>query len=174
MKPGKEGRINMRVGQGYTIEDRSRAQYNQKRKSKAASKGRGKKSSMSDSLETEDESPTDVENVKTASLKDLFKVSITSSLPVTTIKSEVKRVLKGHGPLVKDYAGDFQFHSYSGRNEIVITVSVVRIPLLSLHGVRFKRTTGTKENYEFTLNTFLEELRLALKTKENWIHFNAI
>jgi hypothetical protein len=131
--------VNMRRGRGYTSVERPPSE---RRKYEAALQHRQRKVFMNDS--EGDELGTD-DDIKTASLKDLFKVSATPSLPVSAIKVEIWRALTKTFFDCYDITGRFHYSTVDG--EINIEVVIVKIPLVSLHGIQFKWAAGTKEGF---------------------------
>ncbi|KKY38779.1 putative camk camkl kin1 protein kinase [Diaporthe ampelina] len=122
-------------------------------------------------------------------LKGLFSVSTTSTRPVPEIRADIKRVLKQLGVDYSEIRGGFRcVHSPSidlkkvdppnspnqlpghrrrfsfglrgGNMVLEFEVFIVKVPMISLHGIQFKRMTGNTWQFKNMADQILRELRL--------------
>jgi hypothetical protein len=110
------------------------------------------------------ESSTDT---KPASLKSLFSVSTTSTKPVHAICADIIRVLNQSNVEFTEIRGGFHCRYVSsidaelGANLILeFDILVVKVPLLSLHGIQFKSRNGGTWLLKKLTDQILQELRL--------------
>jgi hypothetical protein len=125
--------------------------------------------------------PEDPDLAKPVYLKGIFSVSTTSTKPLPEIRAEIKRVLKLLGVDYTEIKGGFSCthapsiaeedrnHSYSHSHrgeqrvsdgEIRFEVVIVKVPIVSLHGVQFKRVGGNTWQYKTMAEQIVRELRL--------------
>ncbi|KXX74980.1 Protein kinase kin1 [Madurella mycetomatis] len=132
--------------------------------------------------------PEDPDLVKPVYLKGIFSVSTTSTKPLPEIRADIKRVLKMLGVDYTEIKGGFScLHAPSladsgdhrrddrypspqrvGRaseqrvadGEIRFEIVIVKVPIVSLHGVQFKRVGGNTWQYKAMAEQIVRELRL--------------
>ena len=127
----------------------------------------------------------DPDLMKPVFLKGIFSVSTTSTRPLPEIRSDIKRVLKqlgvdfteikggfscSHGPSIAAADAEGRRRERSDRgDELEPTVSggdisfeilIVKVPIVSLHGVQFKRLGGNTWQYKAMAEQIVKELRL--------------
>ncbi|OLL25575.1 Protein kinase kin1 [Neolecta irregularis DAH-3] len=132
--------------------------------------------------ESSSSSPQD--RVKPVFLKGLFSVATTSTKPPSEIHSNLIAVLKSLGVTYREIRGGFTcihrpsiipLSHPSSQEELFVSSSledviasggvsfevyIVKIPLLALHGVQFKRVGGDTWQYKNMAARILEELKL--------------
>ncbi|KAK4127305.1 Pkinase-domain-containing protein [Parathielavia appendiculata] len=129
--------------------------------------------------------PEDPDLAKPVYLKGIFSVSTTSTKPLPEIRADIKRVLKMLGVDYTEIKGGFscthapsiaeedRYFSTSGRGgsgggsdgrqgdgEIRFEIVIVKVPIVSLHGVQFKRVGGDTWQYKAMAEQIVRELRL--------------
>ncbi|AEO58958.1 hypothetical protein MYCTH_2306759 [Thermothelomyces thermophilus ATCC 42464] len=122
--------------------------------------------------------PEDPDLAKPVYLKGIFSVSTTSTKPLSEIRADIKRVLKMLGVDYTEIKGGFscthapsiaeeeRYHSPSrgeervADGEIRFEVLIVKVPIVSLHGVQFKRLGGDTWQYKATAEQIVRKLRL--------------
>ncbi|KAK3381473.1 kinase-like domain-containing protein [Podospora didyma] len=117
--------------------------------------------------------PKDPDLAKPVYLKGIFSVSTTSTRPLAEIRADIKRVLKMLGVDYTEIKGGFScVHSPSlvddnsqaertvADGEIRFEILIVKVPIVSLHGVQFKRVGGNTWNYKNMAEQIVKELRL--------------
>ncbi|KAL0469420.1 serine/threonine protein kinase [Neurospora intermedia] len=118
--------------------------------------------------------PEDPDLVKPVFLKGIFSVSTTSTKPLSEIRADIKRVLRVLGVEFNEIKGGFSCrHTPSinhaerqptvmteGGNEIEFEILIVKVPIVSLHGVQFKRLAGNTWQYKALAEQIVRELRL--------------
>ncbi|KAK0617419.1 kinase-like domain-containing protein [Immersiella caudata] len=120
--------------------------------------------------------PEDPDLVKPVYLKGIFSVSTTSTRPLPEIRADIKRVLKMLGVDFTEIKGGFSCsHSPSiaaepdrgdqleptvADAEIKFEILIVKVPIVSLHGVQFKRVGGNTWQYKAMAEQIVKELRL--------------
>ncbi|KAK4654783.1 Serine/threonine-protein kinase [Podospora pseudocomata] len=134
--------------------------------------------------------PEDPDLAKPVFLKGIFSVSTTSTKPLVEIRADIKRVLRALGVDYKEIKGGFRCaHSpsiaerqpqydrsrYSHQSsderrgggsrgmddgEIKFEILIVKVPIVSLHGVQFKRVGGDTWQYKAMAEHIVRELRL--------------
>ncbi|KAK0709607.1 kinase-like domain-containing protein [Lasiosphaeria miniovina] len=115
----------------------------------------------------------DPDLAKPVYLKGIFSVSTTSTKPLLEIRADIKRVLKQIGVDYTEIRGGFSCrHSPSladdpsqpeptvADGEIKFEILIVKVPIVSLHGVQFKRVAGNTWNYKTMAEQIVRELRL--------------
>lgn len=127
--------------------------------------------SNDDRLEHADSSSADL--AKPVFLRGIFSVSTTSTRPLPEIRADIKRVLKQldvdyteikggfsctHAPSVVDEPDSLEPTVPGG--EIQFEILVVKVPIVSLHGVQFKRVGGNTWQYKNMAEQVVKELRL--------------
>jgi len=111
-------------------------------------------------------------------LQGIFSVSTTSTKPLPEIRADIKRVLKMLGVDYTEIKGGFscthspsiaeeeRYHSSSrgeervADGEIRFEVFIVKVPIVSLHGVQFKRVGGDTWQYKAMAEQIVKKLRL--------------
>jgi len=129
--------------------------------------------------------PEDPDLAKPVYLKGIFSVSTTSTKPLPEIRADIKRVLKMLGVGFTEIKGGFSCthapsiaeedsHLLGGRHhaggqateprvadgEIRFEMVIVKVPIVSLHGVQFKRVGGNTWQYKAMAEQIVRELRL--------------
>ena len=126
--------------------------------------------------------PEDPDLAKPVYLKGIFSVSTTSTKPLPEIRADIKRVLKMLGVGFTEIKGGFSCthapsiaeedsHLLGGRHggqseprvadgEIRFEIVIVKVPIVSLHGVQFKRVGGNTWQYKAMAEQIVRELRL--------------
>lgn len=123
--------------------------------------------------------PEDPDLAKPVFLKGIFSVSTTSTKPLPEIRADIKRVLKVLGVNYTEIKGGFRcVHSpsiadpqeYPSRHrsqetrasdgEIKFEILLVKVPIVSLHGVQFKKMVGDTWQYKAMAEQIVKELRL--------------
>lgn len=127
--------------------------------------------------------PEDPDLAKPVYLKGIFSVSTTSTKPLPEIRADIKRVLKmlgvdyteirggfscTHSPSIAEDEKYYHRNSQSARGgddrvadgEIRFEVLIVKVPIVSLHGVQFKRLGGDTWQYKATAEQIVRKLRL--------------
>jgi hypothetical protein len=126
--------------------------------------------------------PEDPDLAKPVYLKGIFSVSTTSTKPLPEIRADIKRVLKTLGVDYTEIKGGFSCtHAPSiaeedrhlssagsgggggghpGDGEIRFEIVIVKVPIVSLHGVQFKRVGGNTWQYKAMAEQIVRELRL--------------
>ena len=124
--------------------------------------------------------PEDPDLAKPVYLKGIFSVSTTSTKPLPEIRADIKRVLKmlgvdyteikggfscSHAPSIADHSHSHGHHSNHGDSrvadgEIRFEIVIVKVPIVSLHGVQFKRVGGNTWQYKAMAEQIVKELRL--------------
>ncbi|KAL2136454.1 hypothetical protein VTI74DRAFT_3687 [Chaetomium olivicolor] len=127
--------------------------------------------------------PEDPDLVKPVYLKGIFSVSTTSTKPLPEIRADIKRVLKMLGVDYTEIKGGFSchhapsiapgpeelsrhysyYHPQAERlpdGEIRFEIVIVKVPIVSLHGVQFKRVGGDTWQYKAMAEQIVRELRL--------------
>lgn len=134
--------------------------------------------------------PEDPDLAKPVYLKGIFSVSTTSTKPLPLIRADIKRVLKLLGVNFTEIKGGFscshapslaegemflaggsgdryhhhQHHQQPGARvvdgEITFEILIVKVPIVSLHGVQFKRVGGNTWQYKAMAEQIVRELRL--------------
>ncbi|KAK1755670.1 protein kinase kin1 [Echria macrotheca] len=121
--------------------------------------------------------PEDPDLAKPVYLKGIFSVSTTSTRPLPEIRTDIKRVLKLLGVDYTEIRGGFSCsHSPSiaepetreqpgegpkvSNGEISFEILIVKVPIVSLHGVQFKRVGGNTWQYKAMAEQIVKELRL--------------
>lgn len=119
--------------------------------------------------------PEDPDLVKPVYLKGIFSVSTTSTRPLNEIRADIKRVLKTLGVDFTEIRGGFSCahapsiaeggdHELGGERvadgEIRFEILIVKVPIVSLHGVQFKRVGGDTWQYKAMAEQIVKELRL--------------
>ncbi|KAL2162125.1 hypothetical protein VTH06DRAFT_7910 [Thermothelomyces fergusii] len=122
--------------------------------------------------------PEDPDLAKPVYLKGIFSVSTTSTKPLPEIRADIKRVLKMLGVDYTEIRGGFSCtHAPSlaeeeryrapargddrvADGEIRFEVLIVKVPIVSLHGVQFKRLGGDTWQYKATAEQIVRKLRL--------------
>lgn len=120
----------------------------------------------------------DPDLAKPVYLKGIFSVSTTSTRPLPEIRADIKRVLKQLGVEYAEIKGGFSCrHAPSiaagpaaGRGdplelsvadgEIRFEIVIVKVPIVSLHGVQFKKVGGDTWQYKAMAEQIVKELRL--------------
>ncbi|AEO64221.1 uncharacterized protein THITE_47324 [Thermothielavioides terrestris NRRL 8126] len=118
--------------------------------------------------------PEDPDLAKPVYLKGIFSVSTTSTKPLPEIRADIKRVLKRlgvdyteikggfsclHAPSLAAAADDDSGHG-SGHGRHLFEIVIVKVPIVSLHGVQFKRVGGNTWQYKAMAEQIVRELRL--------------
>ncbi|KAF4624306.1 hypothetical protein G7Y89_g13867 [Cudoniella acicularis] len=98
-------------------------------------------------------------------LKGLFSTSTTSSKPVHTICVEIIRALYLFEVKFTEVRGGFTCHyvgdAYPPHEPIVkFDIFIIKVPLLLLHGIQFKRLAGGALQYKAIQDQILRELRI--------------
>ena len=134
--------------------------------------------------------PEDPDLAKPVYLKGIFSVSTTSTKPLPEIRADIKRVLKLLGVGYTEIKGGFSCshapsiaeedsHLLGGRHntgggsggggrqepgvpdgELRFEIVIVKVPIVSLHGVQFKRVGGNTWQYKAMAEQIVRELRL--------------
>ncbi|KAK3292626.1 kinase-like domain-containing protein [Chaetomium fimeti] len=124
--------------------------------------------------------PEDPDLAKPVYLKGIFSVSTTSTKPLPEIRADIKRVLKmlgvdyteikggfscSHAPSIADHSPSHGHHGHHGDSrvadgEIRFEIVIVKVPIVSLHGVQFKRVGGNTWQYKAMAEQIVKELRL--------------
>jgi len=119
--------------------------------------------------------PEDPDLMKPVYLKGIFSVSTTSTRPLPEIRGDIKRVLKllgvdyteirggfscSHSPSIAEPEGKGQFEPTVADAEIRFEILIVKVPIVSLHGVQFKRVGGNTWQYKAMAEQIVKELRL--------------
>jgi hypothetical protein len=132
--------------------------------------------------------PEDPDLAKPVYLKGIFSVSTTSTKPLPEIRADIKRVLKvlgvdyteikggfscTHAPSIADEDRYQGHHQHQGQGsgagsrvaaadggEIRFEMVIVKVPIVSLHGVQFKRVGGNTWQYKAMAEQIVRELRL--------------
>ncbi|KAK3316307.1 kinase-like domain-containing protein [Apodospora peruviana] len=117
--------------------------------------------------------PEDPDLAKPVYLKGIFSVSTTSTKPLPEIRSDIKRVLKQLGVDYNEIKGGFscahapsivedtsQLQPVAADGEIKFEILIVKVPIVSLHGVQFKRVGGNTWQYKAMAEQIVRELRL--------------
>jgi len=119
--------------------------------------------------------PEDPDLAKPVFLKGIFSVSTTSTKPLPEIRADIKRVLKLLGVDYAEIKGGFScFHAPSiaaepdgkelepmvAGGEIRFEIFIVKVPIVSLHGVQFKKVGGDTWQYKAMAEQIVRELRL--------------
>jgi hypothetical protein len=117
--------------------------------------------------------PEDPDLAKPVYLKGIFSVSTTSSRPLPEIRADIKRALKSLGVSYTEIKGGFSCsHSPSiaddpsqpertvADGEIKFEIVIVKVPIVSLHGVQFKRVKGNTWQFKALAEHIVKELRL--------------
>ncbi|KAK3303356.1 kinase-like domain-containing protein [Chaetomium strumarium] len=126
--------------------------------------------------------PEDPDLAKPVYLKGIFSVSTTSTKPLPEIRADIKRVLKmlgvdyteikggfscSHAPSLAEEERHPSYHSQSRRSEarvadgeIRFEIVIVKVPIVTLHGVQFKRVGGNTWQYKAMAEQIVRELRL--------------
>ncbi|CCC11117.1 unnamed protein product [Sordaria macrospora k-hell] len=118
--------------------------------------------------------PEDPDLAKPVFLKGIFSVSTTSTRPLPEIRGDIKRVLRVLGVDFTEIKGGFScLHTPSinhaerqptvmteGGNDIEFEILIVKVPIVSLHGVQFKRLAGNTWQYKALAEKIVRELRL--------------
>ncbi|KAJ4293864.1 Serine/threonine-protein kinase [Collariella sp. IMI 366227] len=125
----------------------------------------------------------DPDLMKPVYLKGIFSVSTTSTKPLPEIRADIKRVLKMLGVEYTEIKGGFSCHHapsiapgpeelgrhYSHHHsqaerlpdgEIRFEMVIVKVPIVTLHGVQFKRVGGDTWQYKAMAEQIVRELRL--------------
>ncbi|KAM7224049.1 protein kinase kin1 [Rhypophila decipiens] len=115
----------------------------------------------------------DPDLVKPVFLKGIFSVSTTSTKPLPEIRADIKRVLKQLGVDFTEIRGGFscahspsiieesrQLQPVTADGEIQFEILIVKVPIVSLHGVQFKRVGGSAWQYKAMAEQIVKELRL--------------
>jgi hypothetical protein len=120
----------------------------------------------------------DPDLAKPVYLKGIFSVSTTSTRPLPEIRADIKRVLKQLAVEYAEIKGGFSCrHAPSiatepaaGRGdplelsvadgEIRFEIVIVKVPIVSLHGVQFKKVGGDTWQYKAMAEQIVKELRL--------------
>ncbi|KAK3333861.1 kinase-like domain-containing protein [Cercophora scortea] len=115
----------------------------------------------------------DPDLVKPVYLKGIFSVSTTSTRPLSEIRADIKRVLKmlgvdyaeikggftcSHSPSIVENASALQPTVADGG--IRFEILIVKVPIVSLHGVQFKKVEGNTWQYKAMAEHIVKELRL--------------
>ncbi|KAK3945538.1 protein kinase kin1 [Diplogelasinospora grovesii] len=124
------------------------------------------------------EQDRDPDLAKPVYLKGIFSVSTTSTKPLPEIRAEIKRVLKQLGVDYDEIKGGFSCtHSPSivedgkvsrhlespptvAGGEIRFEIFIVKVPIVSLHGIQFKKVGGNTWQYKAMAEQIVKELRL--------------
>ena len=119
----------------------------------------------------------DPDLAKPVYLKGIFSVSTTSTRPLPEIRADIKRVLKQldiefveikggfscrHAPSIAAEphgAGD-PLEPTVADGEIRFEIVIVKVPIVSLHGVQFKKVGGDTWQYKAMAEQIVKELRL--------------
>lgn len=120
--------------------------------------------------------PEDPDLVKPVYLKGIFSVSTTSTRPLPEIRADIKRVLKmlnvdfteirggfscSHSPsIAAEHDGRDRLEERVADGEINFEILIVKVPIVSLHGVQFKRLGGNTWQYKAMAEQIVRELRL--------------
>jgi len=118
--------------------------------------------------------PEDPDLVKPVYLKGIFSASTTSTRPLLEIRADIKRVLKLLGADYCEIKGGFSCSHESsiavvsrdrdGEDptvaEIKFKILIVKVPIVSLHGVQFKWVRGNISHYVEMARQILNELRV--------------
>ncbi|KAK4157051.1 protein kinase kin1 [Chaetomidium leptoderma] len=119
----------------------------------------------------------DPDLAKPVYLKGIFSVSTTSTKPLPEIRADIKRVLKVLGVDYTEIKGGFSCAHvpsiaeedryltghHDGRvadGEIRFEMVIVKVPIVSLHGVQFKKVGGNTWQYKAMAEQIVRELRL--------------
>ncbi|KAH8881410.1 Pkinase-domain-containing protein [Thozetella sp. PMI_491] len=111
------------------------------------------------------DSAADPDLAKPVFLKGIFSVSTTSTKPLPAIRADIKRVLKQLGISYHEVKGGFMCTytpsiEQGDDGDIEFEVLVVKVPIVSLHGVQFKRVRGNTWQYKATADQIVKDLRL--------------
>jgi serine/threonine protein kinase len=100
--------------------------------------------------------------VKPVYFKGLLSISMTSSKPLPTVIKEVSRVLKClHIDYTESSCGFYcNAPRIAWHESTDFEIRIVKIPLLSLHGIQFKRTGGAEGRYWHLRSIILDSLKL--------------
>ena len=98
-------------------------------------------------------------------LKGIFSVSTTSTKPLPAIRADIKRVLKQLAITYHEVRGGFKCTytpsiEQGADGEIEFEILIVKVPIVSLHGVQFKRVGGHTWQYKATAEQIVRDLRL--------------
>ncbi|KAK0708327.1 kinase-like domain-containing protein [Lasiosphaeris hirsuta] len=119
--------------------------------------------------------PEDPDLSKPVYLKGIFSVSTTSTRPLPEIRADIKRVLKQvgvdyteikggfscvHSPSIKADEASQQFEPTVADGEIRFEILIVKVPIVNLHGVQFKKVGGNTWQYKAMAEHILKDLRL--------------
>jgi len=120
--------------------------------------------------------PEDPDLMKPVFLKGIFSVSTTSTRPLPEIRADIKRVLKmlnvdfteirggfscSHSPsIAPEHDGRDRLEERVADGEINFEILIVKVPIVSLHGVQFKRLGGNTWQYKAMAEQIVKELRL--------------
>jgi hypothetical protein len=120
--------------------------------------------------------PEDPDLAKPVYLKGIFSVSTTSTRPLPEIRADIKRVLKQVGVDFTEIKGGFscvhkpsiapssdvkdQLEPTVTDGDITFEIVIVKVPIVSLHGVQFKKVGGNTWQYKTMAEQIVKELRL--------------
>ncbi|KAK0628846.1 kinase-like domain-containing protein [Bombardia bombarda] len=123
--------------------------------------------------------PEDPDLAKPVYLKGIFSVSTTSTKPLPEIRADIKRALKSLGVEYNEIKGGFSCwhvpsivnnddHRHVSREmqptvadgDIRFEIFIVKVPIVSLHGVQFKKVAGNTWQYKAMAEQVVRELRL--------------
>ena len=116
----------------------------------------------------------EVHAVKPVYLRGLFSISTTSARPLTVIITDITRVLSHLGIMFKETTGGFSCrdsNSFPGDRStyldemrpamvLLFEMIIVKVPLLSLHGIQFKKIQGATWHYKLIASQILRKLLL--------------
>lgn len=124
----------------------------------------GNSNDYTDNKLPDDKRLNSAENVKPVFLKGLFSVSTTSTKSVQAIRADIIRVLRQLGVDHKEIRGGFSCrHTPALLNgfrtdDLEFEIFIVKVPLLSMHGIQFKRVAGSSWEYKVMADQILREL----------------
>jgi hypothetical protein len=109
--------------------------------------------------------------IKPVLLKGLFSMSITSSKPLSVIRSDIIRVLDHFGVHWEQIKGGFKClyrpdvdltgeTSLDKTEDLIFEMLIVKVPLRSLHGIHFRNVEGWVGQYRNMEQKILTKLRL--------------
>lgn len=105
------------------------------------------------------------ESVKPMSLKGLFSVSTPSTKPFIAIRRDIIRVLRQLEVEYTEIPGGFSCQQSPSPKlrkgmRLDFEIFIVKVPLLALHGIQFKKLAGETWHYKSMADQIVQELRL--------------
>ena len=96
-------------------------------------------------------------------LKGIFSASSTSSKPLSFIRTDIVRVLEPLRVYYTEIKGGYRClygHSIQSYHRPEFDILIIKVPLLSLHGIQFKQLWGYEMSYKEIVYNILNDLRL--------------